>query len=715
MNIRLFVTCAAMLSVFGCTPEDGSRRLDDDFGPKPLFDPVVLPSSLTGSAILPVPIDLLFGSDPGSDENRDNDADGTLAPAGALAGIPGWGLADGWSTTATLFFNVQGKVDVANAADGIRIFDSKRARELQPGVDFRVTASPVSALSPRLVVHWLKPLQESTRYLIGITTELRSPAGGAALVNELFASLRSETPFSQQTTNSQLGILALREPAKIPILERIQTTYLLPIIAGLQQLSELGSGSRGQIQREDLVLAWSFTTQSITPTLTALNAAATAHSLQVGASGLNLGQALSGNPAQPVPLPPGYNPDVYVGAFTLPYYHEAGADKINTSTWSNDGSISPNTVHPALGAPCNQLLRPISTTICYPIPEERSEQTVPVVLTRPEGGMPAGGWPVVVFLHGITGNRSQMFGIAGTLAAAGFVGIAIDQPLHGLPPGNPLRVPGTTERTFDADLDADNVVDASGAYFVNLASPITSRDNLRQSVIDQINLVKSLGGLQGLGPTLNETINTSRIYFLGHSLGGIVGGTLLGANSDIKAATLAMPGGGIAKLLDASVTFGPRIEAGLAASSVNKGTDTYEMFLRFAQLAIDPGDPINWATLASQNRAVLVIEVLGDSVVPNTATDTTQVIIPGFLSGTEPLALALGLSPVAVSAPVTEPQFLSGSQWLQFDAGNHGSILQPSTPNPSDDPVFVEMQRQVANFLASNGACLPLGGNCPQP
>src|SRR3546814_5166859 len=47
--------------------------------------------------------------------------------------------------------------------------------------------------------------------------------------------------------------------------------------------------------------------------------------------------------------------------------------------------------------------------------------------------MPADGWPVVIFQHGITGNRTQMIAIAPALAAAGFATVAIDLPLHGLP------------------------------------------------------------------------------------------------------------------------------------------------------------------------------------------------------------------------------------------------------------------------------------------
>ena len=44
-------------------------------------------------------------------------------------------------------------------------------------------------------------------------------------------------------------------------------------------------------------------------------------------------------------------------------------------------------------------------------------------------------------------------------------------------------------------------------------------------------------------------LDGSKRRFVGHSLGGIVGVPFLAVNTDADAATLAMPGGGVAKLL----------------------------------------------------------------------------------------------------------------------------------------------------------------------
>ena len=51
---------------------------------------------------------------------------------------------------------------------------------------------------------------------------------------------------------------------------------------------------------------------------------------------------------------------------------------------------------------------------------------------------PGGGWPIMVFQHGITADRTNLLAIADSFALGGMVGIAIDLPLHGLTrPFNP--------------------------------------------------------------------------------------------------------------------------------------------------------------------------------------------------------------------------------------------------------------------------------------
>ncbi|MFP3398527.1 hypothetical protein SB749_19585, partial [Brevibacterium sp. SIMBA_078] len=87
--------------------------------------------------------------------------------------------------------------------------------------------------------------------------------------------------------------------------------------------------------------------------------------------------------------------------------------------------------------------------------------------------------------HGITADKSSIFGIAGTLASQGIATVAIDHPLHG-------------DRGFD--LDEDGTVeyiaeDGSATAYMNLQSLLTTRDNLRQSISDLLGLRYSLNNV----------------------------------------------------------------------------------------------------------------------------------------------------------------------------------------------------------------------------
>ncbi len=159
-------------------------------------------------------------------------------------------------------------------------------------------------------------------------------------------------------------------------------------------------------------------------------------------------------------------------------------------------------------------LSPASTNVTFanPFPVATSTQLIPVLLTVPNANSghakPAAGWPVVIFQHGITRNRTDMFAIAGTLAAQGFAVIAIDAPLHGITDttnplyiGNtPFAANGAQERTFNLDVSnnatgapgPDGVIDGSGTLFINLSYLLTSRDNLRQATSDLMELTRAI-------------------------------------------------------------------------------------------------------------------------------------------------------------------------------------------------------------------------------
>ncbi len=750
-GLTLVLSALALTACSGSDDGDGGLSQIDS-GVYSLFDPVA------ASKIVPFPVDLLF--------DGSNDGTVNVQPAAGATNPPfvtDANRQDGFSTVASLFTDLIGRVDLAsaNAPGTILVINGRTGVPLSIGVDYRVTQSnvidpgtglPLDRLRTRLLIEPLKPLDEATTYLVVVTKALKSVDGVRAESADLFKVITSATPVSAQT----MPILAGLNPTQKATLERLRQIYTGAI---LPKLSAIGT--------ENIVIAWPVTTQSVTASIKRLQSeinAAAPQPLMAVNSGLKIDA-----------LVPSFPPiaDVYLGSLDLPYYladatpggDDVGiADNPLNTFWRADPAVVAPGIAPSgsscavptvIGGNavclCSSLEPSESTTGCFPMPKARATQTVPVLMSVPNAAsghtMPAAGWPVAIFQHGITGDRSQMAPLTAALTQAGFAVIAIDLPLHGIvDPDSRLRVTGTTERTFGLNLvnnatgapPADTLPDASGTHFINLSSVITSRDNLRQAAVDLMTLTRALDTatlLQTTTPTAvptGEKLDGTKVRFIGHSLGGIVGGTYLGVNDTAGASVLAMPGGGIAKLLDASSSFGPRIAAGLEASSagsIKEGNDNYETFLRFAQTLVDAGDPINYAVAAAVKHPILMLEVKGDAVVPNCAVNdencTAMDTIPlsGYLSGTDPLARVMGLSFVPgptqydgldVAPNAGAPaQMITGAaarlNVVRFNQGDHGSILSPQ----ASMDVTCEMQAQVATFLATDGAVLKIGNPCP--
>lgn len=665
---------------------------------------------------------------------------------------------DGWSTTASIFTDFIGFVDFDTTAEGLRVIALPAGgapQVLTEGVDYQVSdypatgtipgtevVAPINSFRTRLLIEPLKPLQGSTRHLVVITDALRDTSGNPAVASTQWQVVRRSQPVSEQDDLYVQGL----SPQAVATLESLQQQIVAPTLEGVTAITGLS--------RERIVLAWPFTTQSIGESLGRLAeraparaAADAAQPLQIlaGPSGLTLANIGAPNLA-----------DIFVGAVDLPYYLEAPGDGnadavVNQTFWAADPA------QPNLGTqenpttflgqvPCGAFaagamgLSPsTSTTRCFPVPVERGTERAPLLLTVPnQVAKPEAGWPIVIFQHGITSDRSALLALAPALSSAGFVTVAMDLPLHGIPPADcsaegadalcgarqQLRganaLFGARERTFDVDLDGQPGPDSSGANFINLPSLLTSRDNNRQAVADLLHL-RALTTRLDLNSDGTPDIDAARVYFVGHSLGGITGSTFVALDEQVRAATLANPGGGIGKLLDASRSFGPVIAQGLAANGVVEGTDDYETFLRFAQHLIDPGDPINYAQQLSDRR-IHFIEVVGDLVVPNTAPRNPpqgeegndprldRVTIAGPLSGSTPLIEQIGLEVAVIDdldAPADVRLGADAATAVRFTSGDHSSVLVPAT-----DPVTQEMQRQIVNFLASDGQCLPLRGSC---
>jgi pimeloyl-ACP methyl ester carboxylesterase len=335
-----------------------------------------------------------------------------------------------------------------------------------------------------------------------------------------------------------------------------------------------------------------------------------------------------------------------------------------------------------------------------PIPRVPNKR-IPLLATLPNNQpQPAAGWPVVIFVHGVTLNRTVMLALADSFASAGFAVVAIDLPLHGVTdttspfyqgPSSPF---GNNERHFNMDnvgavgvFAPDGKVD-NGWQIFNVANPLNARDHIRQAVADIIALKRTLPGLNFPDGDANPDLDPLRIHFVGSSLGSILSGVFLGLDTDMKTVTLQSPAGPWTSILTdpQAIDFGQPIRTALAAQGLPAGTIGFDNFVRDLQTVIDPVDPVNYYIDAAANHSIHVIEVLGDTAVPNRPTDY--------------IAQLWGLPSVSMTTMAAPPATVEGI--VRFKGGVHSSLFNPQ-PAPA---VTAEMQQQTVYYAASGGSAI---------
>lgn len=452
----------------------------------------------------------------------------------------------------------------------------------------------------------------------------------------------------------------------------------------------------------------------------------------------------------------------------------------------------------------------------FPFPQKKADTTVPVVVFNPstdsrpsacadqdgsDGFSPNG---VTIFQHGITVDRSVSMLPAILLAqSACQTVVAIDQPLHGLAGTTTGTVAGLSP--LDADslttdvetaiglldpndpnqaaviaqltalISADYIGErhfgytanaslqpveapladiSSGSLFINPLNMMNSRDNLRQGVVDLLNVAASIQTFDlnkdfAPGDLANVPVN-----FIGHSLGGISGTVFSSLANDptlnatlngiykadpnsplfnfefptLEGVVLHNTSGQVTRLIENSPAFSGQVLGGLANAGVTQGTSDFESFFYVFQSISDAGDPVSFAkglgeSTTTRGTNLLVTEVVGDSTVPNEAN--VNPLTPAFsapLAGTEPLMalLDLGIGGTNLAdgndlsllqagdtsgSPTPVAVFFDGSN--PCSTANHGTFVAPQVPNDAcpggfavTSDAFTVMVTQTARALS---------------
>jgi pimeloyl-ACP methyl ester carboxylesterase len=409
---------------------------------------------------------------------------------------------------------------------------------------------------------------------------------------------------------------------------------------------------------------------------------------------------------------------------------------------------------------------------------------------------PGAGWPVVIMQHGFTSDRTGNL-INGIKVAdlTCHAVIAMDLPHHGIAPTNDAlalnvdyvhttdpsnKTPfaaaiaatvATATAAGQAALDATildeleerhegfygsggvptpvtyaddpevGAVGDSGSLWIRLDNFQRTRDNMRQGVMDLLNLNASLGSIDLDGDAAAD-LDTDEVNYIGHSLGAIVGSAFIAVNNQssntnlfpIDKAVLATPGGHLTKLIENSVGIGGDIIAGLGTLGINQGSSSFESFMKVFQSTIDSADAMNFVSELSADGVNIPTVMLGmygdlqngtpgDLVVPINGNGIqisadTYVLADGStnqpktaqnpLTGLDPMLALIGAENIKDTP--------TGTKYVaKYNEGGHSTFSSAGTggtgaPNFDSATAYAEMLNQTVTLLLTGTPAVNNGG-----
>jgi pimeloyl-ACP methyl ester carboxylesterase len=480
--------------------------------------------------------------------------------------------------------------------------------------------------------------------------------------------------------------------------------------------------------RADVVAAYTFKTQTVTPTSLGLAAAPYASLGAVAPSNVT-----AFTPAQ-FETATGFPAALFPAGSSVLTAKVTTIDPMDTDP--SKGTINPN--------PAAWTTKQLDAIVVAP-----AAAAVAASCPAPADALKCA--PLVVFHHGLGGSRIQMLGIANALAGSGFVVAAIDAPFHGdrafcstdahctspgtctlnmVDPDGAGPIPAFQNQINPSSCSTALAPDAtgtskaaSGQYFIS-ANFFRFRDAVREDVLDQSALVLALAppspraadafatALAGVGVAVDPT----KVYYVGQSLGGIVGTQILATNPRYSRGVLNVPGGTVVDLFRTSPAFTTgsdvatpdspmerAFQAVIPGFDLSKVDPTHPGFttldlamaaaylktLNVAKWIVDPADPVNYA----MNVATKLASPLMASL-PNGVLSFTTTAWFGQMSN---------LDTVIPNAATRELFGLMGTSWTRYETAGggavaHGYLLTGPPGNP--------MQTDAATFLL-DGTTVP--------
>ena len=527
-------------------------------GPTVEFDP--------GSAIIPFPNNLLLNPATGKvnlPAQCHESPSATALREGVINQLDGFGT---FETAIQITFTEP--VDPASLTDHVVLLQRARGADaVTPGTPVAVRMIP--GTTPRydatcttvsmvdsLVLIPLGPLEQKSTYVVGVLEGVKNAAGKEFVPSFLMGLVRqTEDPVTIDAmgniTANHTPIDATTDAGKTQ-LQGIDLLWK----AHAKAFAFLAAAGH---DASTVLLGFEFTTQTVTDTLDPTVTGSTASSIvgstpqliqdvkgdaQTVLHGAFIGLTGSDQCQQPYTDPS--SGTSFPGGGPIPCQAVGHIDAALVSS----AQFQTDTPNPLTGG--NPVPGPFNDPIK---PTKIHDGTLTALVVVPAGTPPAGGWPTLVFGHGLGSSKESAVVIASQLAAAGIQGVAIDFVAHG---SRAILIDnkdadGCGPNVHGANLGPDPTVDHqcfAPPLSVDLA---TTRDNIRQTVLDlqQLAATMKFCGTDNCSPL---SVDSSRILYTGISLGGIIGSTTVAADPDFKEAVLNVAAVGLGDILENSQT-----------------------------------------------------------------------------------------------------------------------------------------------------------------
>ena len=509
---------------------------------------------------------------------------------------------DGFGTTTGQLFEFSAKVDPATVTDA-----TVKLYRVKDGAQVPATVSLADGTRVELMPKTM-PLDSETTYAVVLSPGVKDLAGEAVWPMLTGHFLRAKSPLVDAKGKSQIPSIA---DADAQNLDRSR--------ARLAPLME-------RLGRANVLAAWPLTTMTINRHL--VQAQRTAATVKLPADPRNIKTSSAIKAALDFPI----------GAVSVLRVGQVIEGQVATADY-----LDPNT---------RRRRKQGSYTVNY----------LPFMLTIPTGASKSKPLPVVIFGHAIATERRFVLAVANAMARRGFATISIDFPYHGVRThcawngpvcwpdpfnkGGKMLCPaqcklgsscGSDGKCRDSGGKQTSLpkwpilpfYQASGAAFIELESLPGTREHFLQAVIDLGALSRSLQKGDWKKAT-GYTLKTDKLYYVGQSLGGIIGATYTALDPAIERSVLNVPGGNVVPMFMASKYFGVHIDAYLKRHAITKGTTEHQKFLHIAKWFMDSIDPLNVARYlvkeplpgqgTTNTRKVMIQMATLDFIIPNKFT-----------------------------------------------------------------------------------------------